>query len=180
VFDTFFRANLEKHVDTTRSPWGLRPGAVGIPAQVLSQFESAQVIRSLFFQSGASPKLEFMLTVSDLEPASTSKLNLEIDGQAIDYPRGGPRSYKAGWPGDGPGRVAARFESGRTTVNLSTQTGPWALFHFMDASLPQPESAVRTVLRVAAAGAAARVRIDADSVNNPFTNYRWREFRCGR
>jgi type VI protein secretion system component VasK len=75
--------------------------------------------------------------------------------------------------------VAARFESGRTTVNLSVPAGPWALFHFMDASLAQAESDVRTVLRVSAAGAAARVRIDAGSVDNPFTNRGWRQFRCG-
>jgi len=178
VFDSFFRANLEKQVDTARSPWAPRPGAAGIPAPMLGQFEAAQRIRRLFFQSGASPKLDFTITVSDLEPSSTSKFKLEIDGQAIDYVRGGPKSYKAAWPGDGPGRVAVRFEGGRTTVN-SAQPGPWALFHFMDASMAQAESDVRTVLRVAAAGAAARVRIDAGSVDNPFTTRGWRQFRCG-
>ena len=48
-----------------------------------------------------------------------------------------------------------------------------------EAALAQAESDVRTVLRVAAAGAAARVRIDAGSVDNPFTNRSWRQFRCG-
>jgi type VI secretion system protein ImpL len=177
VFDSFFKANLEKLVDTTRSPWAWRPGSVGMSAQMLSQFEAAQRIRRIFFQSGASPKLEFTLMISDLEN-SASKLKLDIDGQAIEYSRGNPRSYKAAWPGEGPGRVTVRFEGGRGTVN-SAQQGPWAWFHFMDASMAQAESDVRTVLRVASGGYAARIRVDAGSVDNPFTNRSWRQFHCG-
>ncbi len=176
VFDTFFKSNLEKLVDTTRSPWGFRPGVGGMSPQMLVQFEAAQRIRRYFFQSGASPKLEFTLTVSDLEQAS--KFKLDIDGQVIDYQRGVPRSFRAAWPGEGSGRIGHRFDGGRAPVN-STVLGPWALFHFMDASMAQAESDVRTVLRVSAAGAAARVRIDAGSVDNPFTNRGWRQFSCG-
>jgi type VI secretion system protein ImpL len=176
VFDNFFKSNLEKQVDTTRSPWASRPGAAGMSAQMLSQFEAAQRIRRLFFQSGGAPKLEFTLTVSDLEQASRFKL--DIDGQVIDYQRGVLRSFKAAWPGEGSGRVGYRFDGGRAPVN-STVSGPWAFFHFMDASMAQAESDVRTVLRVAAAGAGARLRIDAGSVDNPFTNRSWRQFRCG-
>jgi hypothetical protein len=41
---------------------------------------------------------------------------------------------------------------------------------------------VRTVFTVSAAGRAAQATIvlEADHAENPFTNYRWREFRCGR
>jgi type VI secretion system protein ImpL len=176
VFDSFFRANLEKQVDTTRSPWASRPGAAGMPAQMLSQFEAAQRIRRLFFQSGGAPKLEFTVTVSDLEQAS--KFKLDLDGQVIDYQRGAPRGFKAAWPGEGSGRVGYRFDGGRAPVN-SAVSGPWAFFHFMDASMAQAESEVRSVLRVAAAGSAVRLRIDAGSVDNPFTNRSWRQFRCG-
>jgi type VI secretion system protein ImpL len=146
-------------------------------AQMLGQFEAAQRIRRLFFQSGASAKLEFTLAVPELE-AGTSKFKLEIDGKLHEFSRGPSKSYNVVWPGDGPGRVAMRFEGGRGTVN-SAQAGPWALFHFMDASMAQAESDVRTVLRAAASGYTVRVRIDAGSVDNPFTNRSWRQFRCG-
>jgi type VI protein secretion system component VasK len=45
--------------------------------------------------------------------------------------------------------------------------------------MAQAESDVRTVLRVGSAGSAVRVRIDAGSVDNPFTSRSWRQFRCG-
>jgi type VI secretion system protein ImpL len=176
VFDSFFKANLEKLVDTARSPWAWRQGVAAPSAQMLAQFEAAQRIRRYFFQSGGGPKLEFTVTVSDLEQAS--KFKLDLDGQVIDYQRGAPRGFKAAWPGDGSGRVGYRFDGGRAPVN-SVVSGPWAFFHFMDASMAQAESEVRSVLRVAAAGSAVRLRIDAGSVDNPFTNRGWRQFRCG-
>ncbi len=122
VFDAFFKSNLEKLVDTTRSPWASRPGAAGMSAQMLSQFEAAQRIRRLFFQSGGAPQLEFTVTVSDLEQASRFKL--DIDGQVIDYQRGVPRSLKAAWPGEGSGRDRAPL---RRRPRAGEQHGIWSV-----------------------------------------------------
>ncbi len=63
VFDRFYKENLDRLVDNSRTPWQWRADAsgeaVGLSQGVLRQFERAQEIREMFFRNGAtSPELE--------------------------------------------------------------------------------------------------------------------------
>ena len=85
------------------------------------------------------------------------------------------------WPGPKPSQAAATFEDKstvRTTIGLFD--GPWAWFKLVDSAQLQREGASeRFLLTFEKDGHKATVLIEAKSVDNPFGNREWRQFRCG-
>ena len=183
VFDTFFKNELERFVDTSRTPWTWRADAAGMSVgpsgAMLRQFEAAQRVREMFFRPGGQdPEVRFRLTPTDLDAGATRFL-LEIDGQSVENRHGPERSWQATWPGQNPGPAAATFDS-RTggRPNIVAQ-GPWAFFRLIDAIRSERETDARYVLTFSQGGHEARVLLEAASIRNPFGKDDLQQFRCG-
>jgi type VI secretion system protein ImpL len=181
VFDRFFKTNLQKSVDTTRSPWVWRSSdsgvTLGVSPAVLRQFEMAQRIRDRFFGAGA-PGLQVNFGVTPLKlDAAVSRFILDVDGQRVTYQHEAERIHPVRWPGETPG-ASVTFEdraSGRPNMAF---TGPWALFRLLDAAQVRQESDLRYEVTFEKGGYTSLVRIDASSVFNPFRLRDLQQFRC--
>jgi type VI secretion system protein ImpL len=177
-FDTFFKNNMEKLVDTATTPWTWRPGAVASSRRLLVQFELAQRIRETFFRSGSQvPEINFTVALTRLDNAAR-RFILEIDGQRFDDRTVPVPRSPAVWPGRGSGMAAATFEDFAGTWPPTRFDGAWAWFRVVDAGRPQPDGDLRTVLNFQAGAYQARVAVEATSIRNAFTQRDWRRFSC--
>ena len=181
VFDTFFRERLAPLVDTSTSPWRWKQGAAAIGGSnsLLSQVQTADRIRQIFFPPGAQlPSVHFTVTPDSLDSA-VPRLAIDLEGQTIEYRHGPLRATPIAWPGPSPGQVTVLFEeSGGGGPNRAYQ-GPWALFHFLDDTTIQAQSDLRYLATLTAGNRTAKVLIEATSVRNPFARNELRAFRCG-
>jgi type VI secretion system protein ImpL len=180
IFDVFFQQHLAPLVDTSVHPWRWRQGAGGIgSSMLLREFESAERIRNVFFTPGSQlPTARFTLTPESLDP-SVRRLEIDIDGQKLEYRHGPLVSQPFLWPGPAPGRVSVLFdESGGTGPHLVYQ-GPWALFRMLGAARVQRRTGLDYDVTLTAGGRTARLRLEASSVINPFGADALRGFRCG-
>jgi type VI secretion system protein ImpL len=83
------------------------------------------------------------------------------------------------WPGELPG-VEIRFEEPGSSRPARVFTGPWALFRWFEFGQPTSAAANTFVLNFRHAGHTARIKIVADSNENPFNGLKLvRNFRCG-
>jgi len=179
LFDKFFTDNLEKQVDTSRSPWTWRPGAVNPTRRLLDQFEAAQRLRDMFFPAGSkTPDLRFAVTITDLDSTAT-RFVLDIAGQTLDEAHRAPVRKPAFWPGPTPGRAAASFES-RFFDPPKTFGGHWAWFRMIDATADGPADAQQRVrLNVRTQYHRVNVTVEAARAgDNPFATLGWRKFSC--
>jgi type VI secretion system protein ImpL len=183
VFDTFYRQNLDRLVDTSRSSWQWRAdasgAAVGLSTDVLRQFERAQEIREAFFRAGSqAPELNFTTTLTNLKQVAIGVL-LEMDGQRYSYRFEAVRALPAKWPGPTPGVAALTFEERGGNKHVEFK-GPWAVFRLFDsAQARQGDSSEKTVLTFQNGQHSTELIVDALSVQNPFGNRSWQRFSCG-
>jgi type VI secretion system protein ImpL len=181
VFDSFFGQHLAPLADTSRSPWRWRPTAkgVGLPGQVLTQFEQVARIRDVYFASGgALPGFDFNLTPEFLD-ASATRMAIEVDGQTVDYRHGPQQSTTMKWPGSGAGQAAVTLELQGGASPNSVFNGPWAFFRLLDSASVQPQTDTRFQVSFAIGGSSARVLIDAASIRNPLRENVLQGFSCG-
>jgi type VI secretion system protein ImpL len=179
LFDKFFKDNLEKQVDTARSPWTWRPGAVSPRRRLLEQFQAAHSLRDMFFPPGSkTPDLKFAVTITDLDRAAT-RFVLEIDGRYFDDKHQPPVKKPAGWPGPTPGRAAGSFES-RYYDPPKTYGGPWAWFRMIDSTADGPADPQQRIrLNVRTQYHRVHVTVEAARAgDNPFATQAWRQFSC--
>jgi type VI secretion system protein ImpL len=178
LFDKFFAEQLEKHVDTSRSPWSWREGAIDSSHNLLAQFEAASRLREMFFRPGSKdPVVDFLVTISDID-AATDRFVLEVDGQLADYKREAPVRKSLKWPGGVSGRVLTAFEA-RYRLEPQTIGGPWAWFRLLDANAGPPDAQQRVVLTVRQGQHRASMTVEAArATNNPFVTKTWRQFSC--
>jgi type VI secretion system protein ImpL len=184
VFENFFKSSLENLVDTTRAQWTWRTDAtgksVGGSQAMLRQFQLAQRIRESFFRMGSqTPEVMFALEAFELDAAS-ARFRIELDGvDAATYNHGPPVRKTATWPGKDANLAAATFEEragGRPNIVFR---GPWAWFRLVNAGQLQRESDVQYVIGFQAGGHQARVKLEAQSILNPYAARDWQQFRCG-
>jgi len=198
VYDKFFAAHLDKLVDRTRTPWAWRPDSVASPEEMqpmLAQFERVARIRRMFFPGDAkTPKLSFVVGLSHLDMDAT-RFYVTIDGQNIAIKPGDQNGRTVEWPSgqdaDPQGRqggqeASAVFEDRiAAPVRALAFTGPWAWFHFVDATMDpaqlqaQADADLFTVLTVRTNQHRARITIQAQNRDpNPFAVRDWRRFMC--
>ncbi|CAN7365881.1 type VI secretion system membrane subunit TssM [Massilia sp. LjRoot122] len=181
VMDDFFVKHLAAQVNMSGSQWRWRDtgsAPVGIPQDVLNQFQRAARVRDMFFVGGRLPSLRFELApqAGDL---ALSKVVLDIDGQQVVYTAGTPtRPVPISVPsGKGAGGVHVE-----TTPPLRSELrteGPWAWFRMIDKGVLQPGAqGERFMLGFDLDGRRMSYQLTASSVINPF----WREtlegFHC--
>jgi type VI secretion system protein ImpL len=176
LFDTFFRNELADLVDKQDQGWTWKPG---VSASIqLQQFHIAEQLRRMFFPQGAEmPGVMFTVTPSELD-AKSKRFVLEIDGQAVDYSHGAVRMVTIKWPGEKVGGAVVTFEEHSGSRSPIVFDGAWAWFRLLDAAKLAKESEVRYSLILASGGHEAKLRIDANSVWNPFRQLALLKFRC--
>jgi type VI secretion system protein ImpL len=182
VFDTFFKERLEQLVITSRQSWTWRTDAsgasVGGSGAMLRQFEAAQRIRDMFFRPGSqTPELQFTVTPVELD-VGTMRFLLEIDGQSFEYRHGPERSFRAKWPGQNPGTAAVTFEERSGARSNVVKQGPWAWLRLIDEAQIQRETDVRYLLTFDKGGHQARVRVEPETIRNPYGKRDLQQFRC--
>jgi type VI secretion system protein ImpL len=179
AFDRFFTESLEKQVDTSRRPWTWRPGAVNPSNQMLQTFETAQLVREMFFTKGSPmPAVSFSVTLMNLDPTVT-RFILQVDGQYREARQGQAVKTNVEWPGKS-GEAVATFESRFIPEQAANFSGPWAWFKLVDRTARTADSQLRVVLDIATKYNKAEVLIEASGArSNPFAARNWRQFSCG-
>ncbi len=180
LIDAFFKAHLSASVDTARPTWRWVDKAIGIPDEVLAQFQRAAVIREAFFMSGGkTPSVEFELQPRGMD-ARLNQFTLDLGGQIVDYRHGPLRTQKLQWPPpDGALRARLVFVDTSGGGPSLTEEGPWAWFRVLDRSRLTPTNQPELFrLTFSVAGMSAQFDLRAISVRNPFKLDELRGFRC--
>jgi type VI secretion system protein ImpL len=182
TMDDFFTKNLAAQVDMAGSQWKWRDmGAapIGIPQDVLNQFQRAARVREMFFAAGArQPTLRFDLLPQAGDAALTSVV-LDIDGQPVSYaPGAATRAVSITIPsGKGSGQV--RLEATPALRGEMRTDGPWAWFRMLDKGVLQAGAqGERYTLGFDLDGHKMSYQLTASSVINPFRREVLEGFRC--
>ena len=145
---------------------------------MLRQFEVADRIRTTFFRQGAQePEVRFSVVAKELDGAAL-RFTLDIDAQPYEYRHGPMIPKRMTWPGPSPGKAIATFEERAGTPNIAAE-GPWAWFRLIDQAQVQRETDAAYMLAFDKGGHKARIRIESDSIRNPYGNQALQQFRCG-
>jgi type VI secretion system protein ImpL len=179
LIDDFFQKNLQNRVDTSGPVWRWRPEArsLGIPDDVLVQFQNAAQIRDALFRDGGHDvSVRFSVKVATLDP-SVKRFVLDIDGQQLIATSDAPGATTAfQWP-SGKGTGQAHVELDPAPAAAPRADGPWALFHLLDtARIAQTGQADH--FKVAFDGERVSLDLAASSVVNPFRAGVLDRFRC--
>lgn len=181
TMDNFFSSNL--------APFVIDRGGAYVPATIdgtslplqptsLGAFYRAKQVRDAFFSNrDPAPGVKFSLRPYYLSPA-LFRATLNFDGQDMTYRHGPPRSYDLHWPNQNDAStVSVTFQTADGKESKVEQSGPWALFRFIDPSVRGNfDHFVLTV------NGPEEMRVSYDmraaSVNNPFGLSALRSFRC--
>lgn len=180
LIETFFKSHLSPIVDSAQATWRWTDAAIGIPDEVLAQFQRAAVIREAYFLAGGPvPVIEFELQPQSLDPR-VDQLILDLGGQILDYRHGPLRTQRLRWPPpDGPARARLAFTDASGGGPSLTEEGPWAWFRILDRSrLTATDQPELFKLGLTLAGLSAQLELRAISVRNPFNLDELRGFQC--
>ncbi len=181
LLDQFFDTYLKQFVDTSGKRWKIikqNNQSVGISASTLEQFQRADKIKKIFFQSGGSaPQIRFQIRPVFLD-ANASRFWLNLEGQQISYRHGPIRAVTFQWPGSQPGLVRYGFETPEGRQFADSVEGPWAWFRLLDKVQIKQTASNKFELYFTLQGLKARYEILADSVLNPFDSSELTGFKC--
>jgi type VI secretion system protein ImpL len=180
--DTFFNENLSKFVDTRTRPWSskvVNGTDLGLPTEVLQQFQHAAEIREAFFAGNPVPAVTFQITPVALAPEAQSMV-LEIDGAQIAYKHGDPpRPSQVVWPGPAGFAQLTMLPATAASENALGRTGPWAWLRLLDAAaVRQTAASDRFRINFNVGGRTAIFEMQSVSVLNPFGLAALSKFRC--
>ena len=110
------------------------------------------------------------------------RLLLDLDGTAIVYSRGAPRSTQVTWPGPNP-RQTARLVFDPPPVGGAgalQETGPWSMFRLFGRGRMQQQAASpdRYNLTFQLGDRQAVFEVRVQSQGNPFAPATLQDFRC--
>ncbi|KVZ32075.1 type VI secretion protein [Burkholderia ubonensis] len=181
LIDDFFQKNLASFVDMSGPQWRWRAGtdSLGIPVDVLAQFQRAAQIRDALFRAGGRDvSVRFAVKSVAIDP-SLPQVLLDIDGQQLVMKPGAPQTMVFQWPsGKGTGQAHVEFTPPGGGIAAHAD-GPWALLRLMDAANLRPTAqADRFTFTFASDGLRAEFELDASSVINPFRRGVLDAFRC--
>ncbi|PVX75211.1 type VI secretion system membrane subunit TssM [Paraburkholderia unamae] len=181
LIDDFFQKNLQNYVDMSGPTWRWRQGSesIGIPDDVLLQFQRAAQIRDALFRAGGRDvSVRFTVKPVAIDPSLT-QFTLDIDGQQWVAKPGATEGMGFQWPsGKGTNQAHVEFTppGGGSAPHAD---GPWALLHLMDtANLQQAGQPDRFRMSFVSDGRRVDLELDASSVTNPFRRGVLDQFRC--
>ncbi|RBB29050.1 type VI secretion IcmF C-terminal domain-containing protein, partial [Xanthomonas oryzae] len=177
--DRFAQQALLGKVDTSGPGWKWNAGMAAAGADdVLARAQLADEIKQAFFAGGgAQPQVAF--TVSIPPQAGIRRLQLEVDGQALDVRDGARATQSMTWPGPTPGlvRLAAWDASGQA-LPVVEYRGPWAWFRVMQAGRLHRSGDLDYTASLALGGTSVRVDIQPASLRHPFAASAVQRFSC--
>jgi type VI secretion system protein ImpL len=181
LIDDFFQKNLQNYVDMSGPTWRWRQGSesIGIPDDVLIQFQRAAQIRDALFRAGGRDvSVRFTVKPISIDPSIT-QFTLDIDGQQWVAKPGAAEGMGFQWP-SGKGTNQAHVEFAPPGgADAPRADGPWALLHLMDtANIQQTGQPDRFKFGFVSDGRRVDLELDASSVTNPFRRGVLDQFRC--
>lgn len=180
LIDAFFKTHLAPIVDTAAARWRWTDKNIGIPGDVLAQFQRAAAIREAYFLGGGkTPAVEFELQPLRMD-ARVTQFTLDLGGQILDYRQGPPRGQRMAWPAPaGVDRVRIAFADATGLGPSVTEEGPWAWFRLLErSSVKATSQQERFLVTFSLSGLAADFELRAASVRNPFGLGEVRGFTC--
>jgi type VI secretion system protein ImpL len=182
MMDDFFQKNLQVYVDTGGARWSWRTVngvSLGLAQEVLDDFRRAAIVRDRFFAAGGrQASMRFELKLASADPAIT-KLNLDIDGQALSWAPGAAARPAGFQVPSGKGLNQVRFELAPAPAAELKTDGPWAWMRMLDKGVLEPTpQAERFRLTYDVDGHKLVFDLVASSVNNPFRREALEQFRC--
>ncbi|KVP58471.1 type VI secretion protein [Burkholderia ubonensis] len=181
LIDDFFQKNLMSYVDMSGPQWRWRAGtdSLGIPVDVLAQFQRAAQIRDALFRAGGRDvSVRFAVKTLAIDP-SLAQVALDVDGQQLVAKPGAPQSMVFQWPsGKGTGQAHVEFTPPGSGI-VAHADGQWALLRLMDGANLRPTAQTdRFTFAFASDGRRVEFELDVSSVINPFRRGVLDAFRC--
>jgi type VI secretion system protein ImpL len=180
ILDQFFQQNLKGFVDTGATIPSAS-SSLGLSKNTIHQFQSAAKIRDAFFPTGAqNPDVQFDLKLVDLSP-DVESFRFNNEGQEVVFRKGQVETARIHWTGltSGAG-VQFIFEtSNKRHIQSLKKTGSWALLRTLEESSLQRDGGQDLFsVNFQAGGLSARFKLQALSMNNPFSLGDARNFYC--
>jgi type VI secretion system protein ImpL len=182
MMDDFFQKNLQAYVDTGGAQWRWRTVngvSLGLAQEVLDDFQRAANVRDRFFAAGGrQASMRFDLKLASADPAIT-KVNLDIDGQALSWTPGATARAVSFQLPSGKGVNQGRLEVTPAPAAEPRTDGPWAWMRMLDKGVLEPApQAERFKLTYDLDGHKIVFDLVASSVNNPLRREALEQFRC--
>ncbi|WP_299963754.1 type VI secretion system membrane subunit TssM [uncultured Roseobacter sp.] len=182
LIETFFDTHLARFVDTTLTPWQPRRVNgidIGLPTEVIAQFQRADEIKNSFFTAPGLPDVGFEITPAALDP-EVARVTLETGGQSVTYAHGPPQASALRWPGTPGARSRISFTPAQSGLQRDlSRDGPWALFRLLDtAELRRTTVSDRSRVVFNMDGQIAIFQLRAGSSLDPFTLDALGSFSC--
>jgi type VI secretion system protein ImpL len=183
--DLFFTQYVRRFVDGGNGPaeWQLRNPADNqspVTAEGVAQFHRAQMITDTFFGfHGRQPQVQFALQPRGLDPAA-AQVTLDLGDTIVTWkPDDHVGARTLDWPGPPPmTHVGAAFDP-PVAGDALRQTGPWALFRFLQAArlerLPDGKSYAVTLRQ---GERQAQFELSTVSDHSPFDAELLTRFKC--
>lgn len=184
LMDDFIQRNLLPYVNMGGRQWQWRSNtdniSLGIPQEVLNQFQRATQLRDAFFGNGGKQ----MSMRFDLKPVSADaglrKVTLDVDGQQLIYTSGVAAQPVSIQLPSGKGSGQVRIEASPSSSRSNQYTdGSWAWFRMIDKGLlSSTAQGERFKLTFDLDGRKIHYELTASSVINPFRREALEQFRC--
>jgi len=182
LLDSYFKQNLQSHVDTSQGAWRWR-GPSGpeqsIAPEALQVFQRAAAVRAaLFGGNSQTPMVRFQLTPLEAS-GDIGQAVIGLDGQTLAYTVGQTaRSTDLQWMGtSGQARIEFSSPSGGNPAQYS-ETGPWAWFKILDQAQIQPLGSNQFRVTFQISGRQAAYELRTLGSGNPFRMRELENFRC--
>jgi type VI secretion system protein ImpL len=155
--DTYFRTEMARFVDQTRSPWQWTAEGrlLGLSVAPLQFFEKVHRIRRAYFPNGLPNPQVNVGFLPKAFPAGSTAARISIGGQTEQFDAAQFQGRQLAWPGSQPANGAlVAISVGGATAELGTEAvfaeaGDWGFFKLLDQAASEP--------RLLGAGDRARV-----------------------
>ncbi|MGN6773021.1 MAG: type VI secretion system membrane subunit TssM [Rhizobiaceae bacterium] len=176
---------LKPFIDTSTNPWKWRSGTtigLGLDDGILSAFERAAAISTLYFDASGKAGISFTITPVGLD-GTANAAQFEHNGQTDVYDHGPATPSSVAWPAPPDHSEIALSVTPEIAgqKNIILWQGPWALFHLLDAGRdvdPDKKEAADATLRFAIGSRHVKLKFSAPSARTIIGGDLLRGFGC--
>ena len=179
-FDQLYKQTLAPLLDTSGAAWRWKEAAPpGSDPALPARMQLADRIKRKYFRGGEQPQVEFTLLSPELD-AGVARLQVDIDGQRLDYAAGSVTTLPVTWPGPRPGLASVvAYDADGARLGAVEFQGDWALFRVLQAGALEARSDLRYVLHLDLGGHPTALPLQARNLRHPFADADLARFRCG-
>lgn len=141
TLNNFVSFYIAPFVDMTQTPWQVKSfngSSLPISSTSLAMLQQVDSVTQAFFPNASdNASLEFLLKPVQLSP-NIKQVDLSIDDQSAEFSPDFMVATRFDWPGKNNAQYVAMVLSDKDGQQANnTLTGPWSLFHWLDAMNPQ-------------------------------------------